>query len=344
MILFKALLLASFFTGAIGVLKGAEGFPHVPIARGSAKVISIEGLSLREKPEMQARRLTVMPFGAAVKVMDTLLAVEDSLPPLFVWEGYHGEEELNPVPRVGFWVKVSYQGQVGYAFDIYLLSQDEIYETESRSILKEHGFNQDFVLLVPGETCLNNMADNAKYTWFGIYQFGSQCQVRPVRLRQHMRRYATGAAIYRRLVSLADENKELLYIVGARGSFETQIALVRAFHSDATIEAYSHTASRWKQSRDLGIEYSCDSAMQGDCQGPTVYRQGRQTQVLDAPDPYPDYYPTLELAADFDGDGKLDFIIYYGETSSCTILYLSRYARKGELLRPVAIFLSGYCC
>ena len=52
----------------------------------------------------------------------------------------------------------------------------------------------------------------------------------------------------------------------------------------------------------------------------------------------------LYWSGDLDGDGQQDYIIQFGDKDARTQLYLSKSAAKNQLVRPVAVYYSGYCC
>jgi len=52
----------------------------------------------------------------------------------------------------------------------------------------------------------------------------------------------------------------------------------------------------------------------------------------------------IDWVGDLDQDGIMDYIVTHGEKNAMTILYLSSGRRDEEIVRPVAIYYSGYCC
>jgi len=67
------------------------------------------GLTLRDAPNMQGKKITVVPYSATVKLMKN------------GGEGIQGEvEEFPGFMMKGNWVRVQYQGKIGYLFDGYL--------------------------------------------------------------------------------------------------------------------------------------------------------------------------------------------------------------------------------
>ena len=74
-----------------------------------------------------------------------------------------------------------------------------------------------------------------------------------------------------------------------------------------------------------------------------VYLKGRK-QHLNSYDWMTPFRPWVIWMGDLDGDQQKDYIIEFGQKSSQVVLFLSSQARKGEFVRPVAVFLRGYCC
>jgi hypothetical protein len=88
---------------------------------------------------------------------------------------------------------------------------------------------------------------------------------------------------------------------------------------------------------------------QVDADGRDAYRvslvaEGKR-QVIGPVAGYSENLPVeLIWRGDLDGDGRDDYLLRFGDKASQPILYLSTKARPGELVRPVAVFRSGYCC
>ncbi len=310
----------------------------VPIALGKAKVLPIEGLSLREKPSLKANRLALIPYDTQIKVIDNASGKLDSLPIKIA--PTEGLGEAGPTFFRGWWVKVRYLNQVGYVFDPFLIREMQFFLSSRDDEVLFPETNREFRLMQPGSTCVYNLADLRKYQWWGLYRMGDECLVKPVRLQQHMSRtQATEDVVYQFLYSNASEPEGLMSVIGVAGAWGGTRSSELKYRSD-WMRGYHDDSIRIKK---VGIQQVPDHVNSN----PTTHLYWWQYQVgLTAQRLRKESYGAiaLDLAADLDGDGKQDLIVTYGEESTSTVLYLSTHARAGELLRPVAVFYSGYCC
>ena len=88
----------------IFVIFGSATANNTPTEGATLQVIATSGLKLRMEPNMESGTLTIMPFGAEV----TLLEFEPN-------------EHITRVDWIdGKWMKVEYNGRVGWAFDGFL--------------------------------------------------------------------------------------------------------------------------------------------------------------------------------------------------------------------------------
>lgn len=94
-------------------------------------VVAPSGLSLRNAPGQEAARITVIPKGAKVKVLDYDQVKDKNLESI---DDYYG-----------YWAHVSYQQQKGYVFSAYLYDGQPFVESTS--------INKDYRVFYPGWRC-----------------------------------------------------------------------------------------------------------------------------------------------------------------------------------------------
>lgn len=323
--------IASFlFLLAIGTLHAQV----VPIAPGPARVISTTGLSLRAAPRADARRLAVASTNAKVEVLDSSAAVLDSLPGLLVTA-----PQPYRVARHGHWVKVRFDGQTGYMLDLFLKS-DAYWRKPGMPLA---GLNKDFHIWEPGGGCRDNFYYDPSFHYYGLYVApdGESSELRPVDVRQFIQRDDFLSSFW-----MAEDMDYLHLIIGARhplpigrdcGAYTS--AGKRTYLTEA-IEPGSGDHLRSMHDYDLVPDTAGNRYW-----GRAIFleRAGLRQKLN------PKEVPVLPLVGamwigDLDGDGHNDYVLNYGEKVAHTILYLSSQRGKGELVRPVAVYYSGYCC
>ncbi|MFN8393131.1 MAG: hypothetical protein U0176_00500 [Bacteroidia bacterium] len=356
----------TFFGAIVGMFTvGWAQMPHVPISLGKARVLSEQGLVLRERPGFSGRKLLTMPFGAEVLVVDTVRGSLDSLPTAFVFDAWTDSlQGMYEEKRVGYWVKAKYNGQVGYAFDIFLMQRAELeLGTDSVSLaiaktLKALGINQNLRILAPGSTCLDNIHWEPGWTWWGMYENGGRVSIRPVELQRNMQRMLADehvdragqrqVTIYRRMSATVKQAERLMLIVGSKGNLplrpEFRIRFPLPF--DGALN-YWHWNEDGGRLAATGLRVACQE------EGPyrTVHCESwMEVNSAHGPIRYdvPVGFPRGELSpnvvADMDGDGALDVLASYGEEWRATVLFLSSRAKPGQICYPAAVYWSGYCC
>lgn len=291
---------------------------------------------MRAGPGTSYKRIKALPYGSRVEVValenpkfDSLSAIE--------WRYGATPEDVSRISRHGHWAKVRYKGQVGYMLDLFLRS-------DANYIRETVGFDDlatDFRLLMPGGNCRDNFHYDPSMDWYGLYRTedGKRTWIKRVKVSQFIHRdeFSTN-------FTLADDNEHLLAMIGTRQTIregllgKTPATLYLPLTEFDQMEEQARLEKvmgelRLSIRRDdngNGIRRLVMGGPEGQCLNP----EGSELYMANA----------LSFVGDLDGDGKKDLIVQYGEKSARTVLYLSGSARKGEILRPVAVYYAGYCC
>ncbi len=288
-------------------------------------VIAESGLNLRSEPNKNAKILVKMPYFSNVQIIgkdtygiDTAEVIQST--------------GVNPQIVKGQWVKIKYQGYKGYALNSYLF-------TRSKRKL-EAGINESYVLLMPGWGCNDNLVDKRKYNWYGAYGTDNGIKLKKVNFQ-----YINDPTSMTYHGIIIKDKIEPRFIVGSIKKLEEEI-----YSGNSNIPMISYQLFQ-KEYTDTTIVFGKTiifDSYQKDGEDPvnfTCIRQGNQEQILSTPKNEFGYLPRhLIWEGDLDGDGLIDYILQIGEKSAQTVLFLSSERKKGELVRAVASFYSGYCC
>lgn len=279
------------------------------------RVIANGGLRLREQPGKKSKIITTLPFGTDVVYVSQQSFGTDSI-------------LVNDTYIYGSWVKVKSQKQTGYVLDIYL-----DYWEKHRSIADET-VNEQFVLLFPGCDCnQENIYNPDSWTWYGYFKSGDgQYTVETVDISYYRTQQYTCD-----LLINASKIKNLEFIIGTKGPHPGKKA--GTFVGDVSLRSYPNSPINHQAIRALSLELEvADNGYSNQL----YLVKNNQKQLLSRPE-Y-DYPASVIFAGDMDGDGVLDYLICYGDKSAVIGLYLSGQATKGEFIRLMSFFYSGYCC
>ena len=287
------------------------------------KVIAKTGLNMRSEPTVKSKVITKLPFGVKVDFVDEKSYGLDTLQQF---------DDKQKSPIVGYWVKVSYKGMIGYVNNAYLYWNESMRRKDEDSFY----YGSDFVFFEYKSTCRDNLYDLKKYQWYGYYS--SDCSLRRINVS-----YKRNVLQMSDLSILVDDDEGLDWIVGTKGEFTTgpldyvvkdfyfatQLSYDREteLYSDYTEPYYDVTYVKINQTHNFDLRI----------------KHGGKTQiVMDAVNDG-DLRGIIWMG-DLDRDGVMDFIIQYGEKDYRSYLYLSTKGVGDQLVRPVARFLDGYCC
>ncbi len=131
---------------SLGLIHTAQADPSDTL---EFTVIAPSGLSLRSAPSLDAKRLSIVPFGTSVETIGE-------------WHEVFDEDLVEIIDqRQGYWIETHYQGQMGYLFSGYL-KFGPLY------LPSVDGINRDFRITIPGERCESINYDPA-LNWYGMY-------------------------------------------------------------------------------------------------------------------------------------------------------------------------------
>ena len=282
-------------------------------------VIAVPGLNMRSQPSVTGEIVTVIPFGEMVDMYDGPSHGEDTI-------GFHelylyGSDQQNIYPVIGEWVKVRYKDYEGFVFNPYL------YAAWALNRVKYPGqMNQDYFLLFPRMHCFYNFWYHPEAYWYGVYEKGGNVFLKKIKISFFQAFYNDFSG----LGICADHNKGLLFIIGSKKKIEEKKLFKK------------HTEKRWTNNFDEFANFEIDTLERGI---KLILTAGDKKQNLTPKTRNGYMYPSYLLwEGDIDGDDENDYVIHYGEKSSQTILYLSSESGENEIVKPVAVFFSGYCC
>lgn len=291
-------------------------------------VISPNGLSIRNKPNLKSKKLGVVPFGKRVKIEDIKSYGWDTIGR---YDYFKGEEISYSSHISGQWVKVKYQNLQGFMFNAYLYSKSP--NGRYYAELKKD-FPKDFALLFPGINCFTNINFEPNMNWYGLYHEKGKYSLKKITVGF----YKIFSDFYDFGITSSD-NKNLLLILGSKKPLKTK-TIKGAFWTGYNQYLYPFKNEYHEVFKKHGIELQQK-------EGPNlsiILKDKSKSQLLN-PKEMKISYPTIFLwKGDLDGDGQLDYIFHYGDKSGETILYLSSEAKDGEIVKPVAAYFSGFCC
>lgn len=296
----------------------SEPIPKEPsrsgVRPGKYVVIAKSGLFLRAGPNTNSEIIHKVPYFEKVEVVDEISYGRDSIK---VKSFYHYEREIK-----SSWVKVNYNKQEGYMLSLYL---SPVYRRVADVL------DQDHALQLVGGNCDFNFHPNPNLQWYGIFKEAGSYLRKPISLEYQ---YQHGNGMDPVITDIKNGD-----------------SLVFCFASDRVLptndvknkELKFNQENRSKVFSFLGI----GEERKEDKEGVDYFltKNGiTQKLNLDESELEWDYLNNFMWIGDLDEDGEEDYLIRYNEKVSRVILYLSAEAKEGELVRPVAIYLTSNCC
>ncbi|MFK8101585.1 MAG: SH3 domain-containing protein [Saprospiraceae bacterium] len=292
-------------------------------------VIATSGLNMRNAPSLTANIVGYVPFAANLEIVDDLAYGKDTLSSAYTIHYETGEAyEAN---LAGYWVKAKYKNLEGYVFSSYLF-----YDLSER----EDSLNEAYILLFEGTDCYDNVRYNKDWYWYGLYEEGNRSVLRAVELSFFAEETELG--VFLGIATNLDQAS--VYLIGSENPLPQRV-LKNATHVD-----YSQQFFDRENVANLELLEAAGLAIvqpkgENEWGFSLIVKDETGARQLLNPEDSDFYYPSgIDWYGDLDGDGKMDYIIHYGEEMSQTVLYLSSKAKPGALVHPVAAYFSGYCC
>lgn len=279
-------------------------------------VISINGVNVREKPNRNAKVVLTLKYGEFVTLLN-----ENGAPDTIGTTLQFGYRERSTVEKItGKWVRISYKGLTGFSFDSFLCYP------EKQTVA---GINDDYVLLFPYCTCYFNYPKSSYQYWYGIYKVDST-HFRVTKIVPQF--WAKHDEVISPLCISTNKIDSLLFIVGANQELSQRI-ITGGYQADC----YNANINSSKYINN-GFFHDLEAVQLSYCYNGIE-------QIISAVDITRETHPSCILwRGDIDGDQKDDFIVDFGEKYGQSILFISCDAEKGNLLKAVACYYSGYCC
>jgi len=327
-LLFIAILFCSF---------QLVGQPSEAYSLQDNRVIAVPGLNMRSEPSLAGEKITFIPFGKEVRILEPHQTFPDTVGTI---KNYYRDimKTINPEQVIdGLWVKARYRGKVGYVFSAYLI--DYRRSNEYVRGIEEKGINKDFVVMFEGLNCMDNFHYKKDWHYYaaqGVEDGICLVEIKPSFTKTFKQGYAD-----LRTHSSADFSPP--FIIGSREPLpqnEIQGNINKPIY-------YTNDFEDVKMGEEMPNELSIKILGKRITPELILTKNGK-TQVLN---PYVNKEQTtknrplaLNFRGDLDGDGSLDYLIQYGEKFSQTVLYLSSLAGPNQIVKPVAVWYSGYCC
>ncbi len=290
--------------------------PHIVFSPGDYRVIAPRGINLRSKPKTTSSIVKNIGYGEEV---------------LIIHKDHYGFRYLGDVedcdvdsstlkyPVIGYWLKVSHEGDEGFVHSAYIYNYQFAYQREYKT-------NIFYDLLRSGMDCGFNLRYNANWHYYGIYKQDSILSLKEITRIS----FTHTMGDFFNFATTTENDCDLEYIIGTSKPMSTG-------------ELSTHTSlPRFKRSLDdYGFEK--DTIEHGFMEMHHVSENDKR-KVLDCygSDRLHNIY--VVMCADFDRDGIDDYLISYGEKSIQINLYLSSEQTEDGLLTPSASYFTGYCC
>ena len=281
-------------------------------------VISTNGLNLRMDPGTNSEVLLSIPYGEKVRIIEQ---DEKYLDTIGGHTFYSSGSKTHFSHLTGYWVKINYKGIEGFVFDAYLY----VDITDLMDNL-DPNINKDFVLLFPGNSCNYNFWFNNKLKWYGIYKLKETVHLKQISLSY----YKDYSSELGDVGISTNDNKNLCFIIGSKYSLINE-----SKSGEYSYEWYMNNFDKFPEF--YFEENSYGKAL--------ILELGKRNQILNPKNE--DYLMSpsnIIWKGDLDGDNHPDYIIHFGSKQGRTVLYLSSEAVNNQIVKPVAIFYSGYCC
>lgn len=288
-------------------------------------VIAVSGLKLRTKPYSSGKIINKVPFGDQVEIISDAKIFPDTLQSDYKY--FYGDSAYQPTLS-GHWVKVRYDGEEGYVFSAYLYYNWNYDNT----------FNKQSALLFEGSNCYENLHYRPDWHWYGVYKKGGSTILKKVRLSFFTEQTELGPF----LSIVTDVDEPSLFIFGTPYQYKSDRLLFSEYlGNEQPIHLGDSLNTELLERASLKIER--EEQYPNSQEIYVVGRKGTKQRISGTQSEF-GQMTNLLWYGDLDGDGKMDYIIDFGEKEAHTVLFLSGKAKQGELVKPVGVYYSGYCC
>ncbi len=204
----------------------------------------------------------------------------------------------------GHWVKISVDKKTGYVFDGYL---SDFYSNHKDK-------NRDFAVMPLGANCIYNLQPVRDFNWYEIVVREDSFYLQPTAISYFYNRNSGLSPLF----IFADKKEKYATVIGSKRKNLSGIKGKMRIESEE-ISPTTEKTIRVALSSSAGKAFKENATWLAN-------------------------YITKCTIADFDGDGKPDYLVDFGEKTSNTVLFLSTAAEGKEKVRPVAVLYLGYCC
>lgn len=309
---------------------------------GQFSVLSTTGLNLRSQPYLGAEVLVSIPFNEKVEILNLTKYGRDTLGYRELWRFY--DSTTYKIPIAGSWRKVKYKEHIGYMFNAFLIKSYKdigVYYKEEQL----GNLNIDYSLLYAQTNCLGNFNYNPDWYWYGFYEQGNRHIIKLVEVSF----FIDDTAEFFYEVTSTNDNIHLRFILGTKQKLNFTKTNNRVVEADKRIYvsdfgvAFRHN---FLKKYDLYINSVAKEQKEYYNSIELILRKNGKIQTLSSNDFYfsANIPMSLNWVGDIDGDGVDDYIVSYGDKSGGAILYLSSEAEEDQIVKPVALYRSGYCC
>ena len=281
-------------------------------------VISKSGVNLRTEPSVHSEVLKSIQFLGKVKSLEP---ISSPLLPGDTLYSYYVRTKSNEAHEkfiIGTWRQVVHQKDTGYINDAFLSWLDNS---------KSDSLNINYGIAYQWGNCFDNIHRNKYIEWKGLFRTEQGYEIRDIELDY----YKTNNELAWIDIRI-DDIKDLILCLGSDNS---------TFFNGPIEGEYFKNGQIFEFSREPSIKSNFDFfEVQIIDKYPTLFlKKGSELQRLQSGSP-----ASLLWKGDLDFDNEDDYIISFGDKAMGTFLYLSSEAGPDEIVKPVAVYSSGYCC
>lgn len=274
---------------------------HISKADKSRIVIATSGLNLRSAPTLNSQIIKLVRYGHEVQLKEEPISTNtDTI------------QVTNGTDLLGTWIKVDYRGHRGYMFSPFLAKLNHAdFPTEL--------LDDNFALLLEGQSCLPNFQYRRDFTYTGIYKTVSG----KYRAKKVNVTYSSSDEYENECYSVdTGENEKLLFIVGSR---KLPITV-----SKGQFSYYQNLSEQRNKMMDQ-VFYDTKSSILDFCHNNVSYQLNENGHKV----------TSILWRGDLDADGIDDFIIQSEDEIKKIVLYLSSQRQEEKLFKAVAEYYLG---